>query len=521
MSADDPAAQYIESRPLARSRAGSREMKTYRKLLEDCQSHDECNEAMKKVQGCVAPGRLFCTQPDSNKLLQTIPQGESLSYVALSYCWGDAQQMEKAKTTRANVQDRHRRIELSQLPQTIRDAIEVTRSLGLVYLWVDALCIIQDDPEDCATEMAKMASIYLGATITISATSAKDCKEGFLGDRDLASAYGSLFRLSFCGGDDGVRGSMLLSEHPICDTNQEPIDERAWTMQEHHLSLRLIRFGSKQTTWKCLTDFFSIDGGSTPHPTNKDTIFSIDESHRVTEVQSRIKESGGWGKSVVLSHWLEGISEYTNRKLSKSSDKLPACAALAESVANTLGWGPSNYLAGLWENDIQAQLLWFRREGMKAERISGPTWSWASLDGPVTFFQRQFLEYAGEVNARATLKKSIIIHKIEGQKYFEVESGRLWLNGRLQQAHWDGDDLRRSMNSPRVLPFKPQWDAAGSIGPRIVWCFEIIGSHVSLGLMLDTMNGTDFERVGYFDCGRPEYGMTLFDGVEPRTIILH
>ena len=348
---------------------------------------------MKEVQNYVAPKRLLHIQSNSNVWLCTVPQGESPCYVALSYCWG-AQQMEKAKTTRANVQDRHSRIELSHLPQTIKDAIEVTRSLGLDYLWVDALCIIQDDPEDGAAEIAKMSSIYRGSILTISAASAKDCTEGFLGDRDLARAYGSVFQLPYChrGSDDVVRGTILLAEHPIWDMHQEPIDERAWTMQEHMLPLRLIRFGSKQTTWKCPTHYISIDGGGSPHPTNKDPEFSVDEPHRVTEVQSKMEEFDTLGKSIVFGDWLEKISEYTNRKLSRPSDKLPACAALAETFAKILGFEASNYLAGLWENDIQAQLLWSRREGMEAERLSGPTWSWASLDGPVTFFDRSLLE---------------------------------------------------------------------------------------------------------------------------------
>jgi hypothetical protein len=185
--------------------------------------------------------------------------------------------MEKVKTTRANVQNRYRRIELSQLPQTIRDAVEVTRSLGLDYLWVDALCIIQDDPEDCASEIAKMSSVYRGSTITISAASAKDCTEGFLQDRDLVRVYSSLFKLPYCHDhvDNVARGSILLSEHPIYDTHQELIDERAWTMQEHFLPLRLIRFGSKQTTWKCPILYVNIDGGGSPHQRTRTLTFPL------------------------------------------------------------------------------------------------------------------------------------------------------------------------------------------------------------------------------------------------------
>jgi hypothetical protein len=499
-------------------------MNTYRKHLENCQdTHKHCQKAMKEGQHNVAPRRLLYTRPNLNPQLYTVPNGESPRYVALSYCWGDAKQMEKTMTTKANVQDRHRRIELSQLPQTIKDAIEVTRSLGLDYLWVDAICIIQDDPEDSAVELAKMSSVYLGSTLTISAASAKDSMEGFLRDRDLKTAYGSLFQLPYYprGYDDVATGKILLAEHPICDMYQEPIDERAWTMQEHMLPLRLIRFGSKQTTWRCPTRYVSIDGGGSPPLVNKRTELPFGDPHRVTEVQFKMKEYGSLGKSRVLSDWLENIREYTNRKLSYSGDKLPACAALAETFSEIMGWEATDYLAGLWEKDIQAQLLWYRREGMGAERLPGPTWSWASLNGPVTFFERFQLERGGLVKARARLENKMIIHKVVGHKYSEVESGRLRLNGRLQQARWSRSRLRRSADSPRVLPFTIHWDLSGRISSRTVWCFEIIRSHISLGLMLETKNGTDFERVGIFECEDIAVSQSLFDEVKPRTIILH
>jgi hypothetical protein len=206
-------------------------------------------------------------------------------YVALSYCWGDAQEDTKTKGT--NLKARLKEVDWSQLPQTIKDAVKVTRSLGLTYLWVDVLCIIQDDVQDCATELAKMSSVYHGATLTISAARAEHSSEGFLGDRVLSKAYGgALFRLPYHHGegDNIVRGSVLLARGSIRDDFDEPIDERGWTMQEHILSRRLLRFGSKQTTWKCLCKHYSIDGGGSPHSENKDGYFPVDEVHRRTEV---------------------------------------------------------------------------------------------------------------------------------------------------------------------------------------------------------------------------------------------
>lgn len=331
-------------------------------------------------------------------------------------------------------------MDLSQLPETIKDAVKVTRSLGLVYLWVDALCIAQDDPEDCAIEIAKMSNIYKGATITISAARAKECSEGFLGDRDLLKTYGRQFRLPYRHRSeyDVVEGSVFLSEFVIGDTHQDPIDERAWTMQEHELSLIIIRFGSKQTTWKCPTFLksISIDGGSS-HEIDEGIEISVLHPHLVTEMQSESATLGSEGEVRALSNWYHFISWYTDRKLSQPSDRLPACAALAETFAVTLVWR-SSYLAGIWKCNTYVGLLWFRRIGPKAQRIPGPSWSWALSDGNL-------------FEARVKLEKHDISHKFRGHEYSEVVSGRLWLNGRLRLAVWDGIHLKQSIGASRDL----------------------------------------------------------------------
>jgi hypothetical protein len=108
-------------------------------------------------------------------------EGESGEYVALSYCWGGSQTL---LTTTATAQDFTDGIPTSRIPKTILDAITLTHKLGLRYLWVDALCIIQDDSEDVAREISNMAQIYQNATVTVSAASARSVNEGFLGQRN-------------------------------------------------------------------------------------------------------------------------------------------------------------------------------------------------------------------------------------------------------------------------------------------------------------------------------------------------
>ncbi|KAF2122646.1 heterokaryon incompatibility protein-domain-containing protein, partial [Lophiotrema nucula] len=90
-------------------------------------------------------------------------------WVALSHCWGDLE-FHPLKTTRANVNEHMRSIPFSTLPKTFVDAIVVTRALSLRYLWIDSLCIIQDDEEDWRTQSREMGVIYEHAVLTVAAS---------------------------------------------------------------------------------------------------------------------------------------------------------------------------------------------------------------------------------------------------------------------------------------------------------------------------------------------------------------
>jgi hypothetical protein len=99
-------------------------------------------------------------------------------YVALSHCWGTGNHI--LQTTRENYQQRLEGILEQDLPKTFLDAVQITRGLGIQYLWIDSLCVVQDDLVDWESEAAKMANVYSGAWLTISATQASDSNLGCL-----------------------------------------------------------------------------------------------------------------------------------------------------------------------------------------------------------------------------------------------------------------------------------------------------------------------------------------------------
>jgi hypothetical protein len=523
-------AHYIESRPLARSTAKVIGTNKFRKLLERCAGHMECGKATKSSP---LPTRVLQIggYPDLSEKLRLVELQDFVDYAALSYCWGDSQ--EKTKTMRENLKARLQMVEDSQLPQTIRDAVKVARLLRFKYLWVDALCIVQDDDTDVAKELGKMSSIYYGATLTISAASAERSSEGFLGDRVLSKAYGgALFSINYQHhAEDGVdKGSVLLSQHPIYDESQEPIDRRGWTLQEHILSRRILRFGSKQTTWKCQSEHYSLDGGGSPQPINRDPAFALDEVHRGSEVQSHMEGFGRLGTPFVLEDWQTQVEEYSRRSVTKLSDRLPACGALAENVADILGWKSSDYLAGLWKKDIKEELLWFRPDQSSvsiSRKRHGPTWSWASLHGAVRFYKRYSIKEFEHIDAQAELKQDDIDLKIKSLPYSEVSSGRVTFDGRVRKAYWDGICLRESFKSQWALPLRIYWDLPGDEDHCDVWCFEIFGSHgvdsESLGLVLERQGSSHYERLGFYQAspGLPSESVhTWFSRVGKITIVL-
>jgi hypothetical protein len=119
--------------------------------------------------------------PDKAVLIATAQLPKSAPYVCLSYCWG-SELDGVVRTVKANLKGHQTTgIPLATLPQTIQDAATVCTRLGIRYLWIDSLCIVQDDGEDWAREAMQMCNVYSHSRLTIAAHRAAACKEGFLG----------------------------------------------------------------------------------------------------------------------------------------------------------------------------------------------------------------------------------------------------------------------------------------------------------------------------------------------------
>jgi hypothetical protein len=116
---------------------------------------------------------------DSDTKLHIAKNEERAHYCALSHCWGGSSPL---TTTKSNLIP-HMAGLPTPLPRTFGHSVAVARALGIEYLWIDSLCIVQDSDEDWASETSKMAGVYENAYVTISSNAAWDCNSGFLDAR--------------------------------------------------------------------------------------------------------------------------------------------------------------------------------------------------------------------------------------------------------------------------------------------------------------------------------------------------
>lgn len=224
-------------------------------------------------------------------------------YAALSYAWG-------AKgwrmNTLRNYEDLKHGFDPMQLPIVFRDATAVARSLGIDHLWIDTLCTIQDSALDWEEQAAKMGDIFEGAAITISAASSVDPYHTLFEARDSTNREIELFRNARHVDNDVVfkaRRKIVRGIHAKTGLTKEtdPLDTRAWGLQEKLLSRRLIAFTGSELQWTCRTPK-SCECHQHAYPA--ESLFL--EPTRMPDTEDAIK----YAKS-----WSQVIEEYSAREL--------------------------------------------------------------------------------------------------------------------------------------------------------------------------------------------------------------
>lgn len=350
---------------------------TIRAWMKTCvENHTNCREGLRSSSTEKSlPTRLIeILDDDQLRLIHTLSNDcpSEVQYNTLSYRWNT---QEDPKLLLSNVTQWTRCRSTNTLPPVFQDAIAITRRLGILYIWIDALCIIQDNVDDWRSESALIGQVYqnsylnLAASAAAAAAAAASTKAGTVGlymKREPVDFPGVLFTSdNICNN----RCWVLTHWRQGGNVRYEPLLRRGWIFQERLLSPRTVYF-SDQLKWECaeLLACECYPSGSDhrlnpSHPMAR--VFSSFSPFRVTNLlysnfdlrEGSPKSERPLDKIDVYASWLYLAQEYMRCDLTVATDRLPAISGLAKRFQSVL---QDEYVAGLWKHDLLSGLLWCR-----------------------------------------------------------------------------------------------------------------------------------------------------------------
>lgn len=402
-------------------------------------SHQDCGSYS---SAAVLPKRIVFVGTVTEPALRLYEsQGESDPYICLSYCWGRRPFL---RTMVNNLESHKKQIEPDHLPPTINDAIDYSRRLGVQYIWIDSLCIIQDSLDDWREEAGKMASIFHNSFLVLSATGSADAYGG------LYASFPSDFETIAVRVDTDTN-QVLTSEEADTDTDTTsheietiyvrrgfshvqvgsssrwsnyapllPTLSRGWIFQERFLSPRVLHFGPQELYFECLQDSacqcmhdnlghrLGWTWKRQDPRTQLDIRQQSPKAYYGPTLWKRMDHHG------LVIAWHELVHDYTKLNLTYEKDLFPAISGLARemSIARATTYADGNtakgtgYLAGLWRDSLVRDLCWQIGSNSQGalvvttmgdvttvERVKpwqerprewrAPTWSWGSVNASV------------------------------------------------------------------------------------------------------------------------------------------
>lgn len=428
---------------------------------ETCKAtHTRCHASPDQLPGGKKwlPTRLLDIQEAGQghvKIISTanfeVSERETISYLVLSHCWGKKSFITLNQGNKARLQDS---FSLDELPPNFRDAAHATRRLGFRYVWVDSVCIIQGADGDWAEQAPVMDKVYMNAELCLAAAASEDAYGGFFRQRnpddiqpfriDLLFADSSGLEkptprtfYAYCRGQVPI----LVWAPAVADS---PLNQRGWVQQERVLAPRTIHFSHEQVCWEC-KELQAYEAG----PDNAMKEFG---NQMIKDWETRGPETVAFHQARdgltpqaqdIYEAWRRIIGQYSTCALSFERDTLVAASGMAKAFARHLG---EEYVAGLWRGHLLQELLWRRSRGDGARRHAeyrAPTWSWASIAGPVEWWARgRVVEDDAEVRA-------VRVESCTADATGEVKYAELVLSGYLvpqSSAEGKGRTLTKSID---------------------------------------------------------------------------
>lgn len=497
--------------------------------LDACQSqHQQCRQRMSNrtslptrlidLFGNRHPGSFDPHLIDTSTL-----DSQNIQYTTLSHRWGDEQPV---RTLTANLQDFTQSIfplysrTKRRIPRTFNDVLKITRALGLRYIWIDSLCIIQDDERDWQHEALRMAEVYHGSYLNIAAIDSPNCNGGCA----LDLGWGAM---SLSGPNmDGRRVRVRPTPADPVEVFSSPLNMRGWVFQELTLAPRVLYYGRKQMYWQCSEKVHSEDG-------------YIDHNVALNIPGDRYSLASRY------YDWTAWVSDFSQRSFTKQADRFPAL----HGVVRHYGEGTEHmFLLGLWKETLVRDLAWRTRlvdyhtwasyPTEKSGLANVPSWSWLSLHVD---------KYPGGVVYFPSTKESIMMTHIKEVEvlwesiplFSRIASTKLMLEGPLQKHSFQWDRIRRRLfgregeesretevyvvRLDEMLPDDVEFDEKHEY-----WCLQLDyaeedGEKMSTFLVVEEAEANPksdirvFRRIG---CGRMQNLYVDFSGSEGEKIEL-
>ncbi|KAM5354641.1 hypothetical protein ACJ41O_001288 [Fusarium nematophilum] len=288
----------------------------------------------------------------------------------MSYRWGSNDQ---SRLLTGNINTLCQGSPIAELPKTFRDAIVVARTLGVRYLWIDALCIIQDSQEDWEHESASMGSIYANALCNIAASASDGPDGGLFRQRDPDNLHLGYVRAAPLSDTRLQTYHLIDGVYSDWQLRHAPLFRRGWVFQERMLAARVIYFAEEQVFWECCDahNCEAFPAGIPFATTSKDQLLRL-----------LAEDVNATAKHAVIREWNHAVQGYSQCQFTRDSDKLPAFAGIASYFGFVLR---DDYVFGMWRPRIIDQLGYVVEEPAMKRGLAyrAPSWSWASLDGPI------------------------------------------------------------------------------------------------------------------------------------------
>ena len=374
------------------------------------------------------PCRLINVENPQNPFLVKTNSGMQAIYIALSYCWGHRPQTMTLKDT---ILRHSNRLPVEVMSKTCRDAILATYLLGYKYLWIDALCIIQNDANDRDSEIARMGDIYRYAVLTICAEGSPNAHTGLFPDvpTDPREVYPCQMTMSVETADMSITRQLTIAGSR---NGEDFLHKRGWTLQEEVLTSRALVIGQGVTSWRCASatardtdpvlkplplDPYSEDddGDSVGSPRSRGHTLDVARMRKwlygFPGTRQLVDSQGVDAGHPAFAAWYALIEGYSDRELTKITDTLLGVLGIATVLKDSLDTG---YAQGLWVADLPRGLMWYvaanddrqvllnsATMGDKGDENSAPaipSWSWAAVGKVrIRFYE---LRWVGERNTK-------------------------------------------------------------------------------------------------------------------------